>query len=79
MFLVFVFGGTITTECLLYEYKLKSGKNKYFVNIIRVKKTFIRFLPNFAADLLWQRRTPFGLLITYFCRYLMPLNTYEKI
>jgi hypothetical protein len=56
-FLVFIFGGTITTGCLLYEYKIKSGKNKYFMNIISVKKTFIRFLPNSAADVLWQRRT----------------------
>jgi hypothetical protein len=55
MFLVFVFGGTITSGCLLYEYKIKCGKNKYFVNIISVEKTFIRFLPNFAADVLWRR------------------------
>jgi hypothetical protein len=60
MFLVFIFGGTLTTGCLLYEYKIKSGKNKYFVNITSVKKTFIRFLPNFAADVLWWRQTTCG-------------------
>ncbi len=27
------------------------------MNIISVKKTYIRFLPNFVADILWQRRT----------------------
>jgi hypothetical protein len=59
MFLVFIFGGTKTTGCLLYEYKIKSGK-KYFVNIISVKKTFIRVLPNFAADVLWRRQTTCG-------------------
>ncbi len=60
MFLVFSFGGTRTTGCLLYEYKIKSGKNKFFLNITSVKITLIRFLPNFAANVLWWRRTTWG-------------------